>query len=89
MTVFIHFDLLYFLFHCYGFLSCLGFSYLVILFDWKWSLKVSSYKNISLLQAKKFVESAPAIVKADISKSEAEKLKEILVKVGADVEITS
>ena len=34
-------------------------------------------------QAKKFVESAPAVVKADISKDEAEKLKEILEKAGA------
>lgn len=42
---------------------------------------------MNLVQAKKFVESAPAVVKADIAKDEAEKLKEALVKVGAVVEI--
>lgn len=44
---------------------------------------------ISLLyfQAKKFVESAPTIVKADIAKDEAEKIKEALSKVGAEIVI--
>ena len=35
-------------------------------------------------QAKKFVESSPVVVKADVSKDEAEKLKEALTKVGAE-----
>jgi large subunit ribosomal protein L7/L12 len=35
-------------------------------------------------QAKKFVESAPTVVKADMPKDEAEKLKEALCKVGAE-----
>lgn len=39
------------------------------------------------LQAKKFVESAPTVVKADIGKDEAEKLKEALTKVGAVIEV--
>lgn len=38
-----------------------------------------------LLQAKKFVESTPQVVKADISKEEAEKLKELLVASGAEI----
>jgi large subunit ribosomal protein L7/L12 len=37
-----------------------------------------------IAQAKKFVESAPTVVKADIPKEEAEKLKEALHKVGAE-----
>lgn len=41
----------------------------------------------NLFQAKKFVEGVPAIVKSDISKDEAEKLKETIVKVGGEVEI--
>lgn len=44
-------------------------------------------EGMNLVQAKKFVESAPTVVKADISKDEAEKLKEALTKVGAVVEI--
>ncbi|XP_013199626.1 uncharacterized protein LOC106142424 [Amyelois transitella] len=44
-------------------------------------------EGFNLVQAKKFVESAPTIVKADISKDEAEKLKEALSKVGAVIEI--
>ncbi|XP_077271706.1 mitochondrial ribosomal protein L12 [Temnothorax americanus] len=43
--------------------------------------------DTNLVQAKKFVESAPAIVKADISKEEAEKLRDALQKVGATVQI--
>lgn len=35
-------------------------------------------------QAKKFVESAPTVIKADIGKDEAEKLKEAFTKVGAE-----
>uniref|UniRef100_A0A1B6LRJ9 39S ribosomal protein L12, mitochondrial n=1 Tax=Graphocephala atropunctata TaxID=36148 RepID=A0A1B6LRJ9_9HEMI len=47
----------------------------------------SLLEGMNLVQAKKFVESAPAVVKADISKDEAEKLKEALVKVGAEIVI--
>ncbi|CAH3896541.1 39S ribosomal protein L12, mitochondrial [Pieris brassicae] len=47
----------------------------------------SLLEGFNLVQAKKFVESAPTIVKADISKDEAEKLKEALTKVGAEIEI--
>ncbi|CAB0033235.1 unnamed protein product [Trichogramma brassicae] len=41
----------------------------------------------NLVQAKKFVESLPQVVQADISKDEAEKLKEVLTKVGGEVAI--
>lgn len=44
-------------------------------------------EGMNLVQAKKFVESAPAVVKADLSKDEAAKLKEALEKVGGTVEI--
>ncbi|XP_037032138.1 39S ribosomal protein L12, mitochondrial [Bradysia coprophila] len=44
-------------------------------------------EGMNLVQAKKFVESVPTIVKQDISKEEADKLKEALSKVGAVVEI--
>lgn len=44
-------------------------------------------EGFNLVQAKKFVESAPTVVKADVSKDEAEKLKEALSKVGAVIEI--
>lgn len=47
----------------------------------------SLLEGMNLVQAKKFVESAPTVVKADIGKEEAEKLKEALVKVGAVVEV--
>lgn len=47
----------------------------------------SLLEGMNLVQAKKFVESAPAIVKEDIPKDEAEKLKEALQKVGAEIEI--
>lgn len=43
--------------------------------------------GMNLVQAKKFVESTPALVKDDVSKDEAEKLKEALSKVGAVIEI--
>lgn len=39
------------------------------------------------IQAKKFVESVPNVIKADIAKDEAEKLKETITKVGGTVEI--
>ncbi|KAL8569543.1 hypothetical protein ACOMHN_002089 [Nucella lapillus] len=43
--------------------------------------------NTNLLQAKKFVDSIPQVVKADIPKDEAEKLKEELVAAGGEVDI--
>ncbi|KAE9551515.1 hypothetical protein FO519_005262 [Halicephalobus sp. NKZ332] len=43
--------------------------------------------NLNLVQAKKFVETAPVEVKNDLGKSEAEELKAALEKVGATVEI--
>lgn len=47
----------------------------------------SLLEGMNLVQAKKFVESAPTVVKSDISKDEAEKLKDALSKVGAVIEI--
>uniref|UniRef100_A0A0B6Y8Q8 Ribosomal protein L7/L12 C-terminal domain-containing protein n=1 Tax=Arion vulgaris TaxID=1028688 RepID=A0A0B6Y8Q8_9EUPU len=44
-------------------------------------------EGFNLVQAKKFVESAPQIVKADITKEEAEALKTALAAVGAEVVI--
>ncbi|XP_017955086.1 uncharacterized protein LOC108650451 [Drosophila navojoa] len=44
-------------------------------------------EGMNLVQAKKFVESAPTIVKEDVTKEEAEKLKEALAKAGAVIEI--
>ncbi|KAK6640486.1 hypothetical protein RUM44_012181 [Polyplax serrata] len=43
--------------------------------------------GMNLVQAKKFVESAPVFIREDIGKVEAEKLKEALTKIGAEVEI--
>ncbi|XP_050594820.1 39S ribosomal protein L12, mitochondrial [Bombus affinis] len=43
--------------------------------------------DCNLVQAKKFVESVPATIKSDISKEEAEKIKEVITNVGAIVEI--
>jgi large subunit ribosomal protein L7/L12 len=45
------------------------------------------FDGMNLVQAKKFVESVPTIVKEDVSKDEAEKLKEALSKIGATVEV--
>lgn len=42
-------------------------------------------EGMNLVQAKKFVEGAPAVVKADVTKEEAEKLKEALTKVGGEI----
>ncbi|KAK3796454.1 hypothetical protein RRG08_009231 [Elysia crispata] len=47
----------------------------------------NSVEGLNLVQAKKFVESAPQIVRADIPKEEAEKLKEALIAAGAEIEI--
>ncbi|XP_056640559.1 39S ribosomal protein L12, mitochondrial [Diorhabda carinulata] len=44
-------------------------------------------EGMNLVQAKKFVESAPAVVKTDIPKDEAEKLKAAIEKVGGVVEL--
>ncbi|KAF5289755.1 hypothetical protein FQA39_LY03672 [Lamprigera yunnana] len=44
-------------------------------------------EGMNLVQSKKFVESAPTVLKAEISKDEAEKLKEIFTKVGAEIVI--
>lgn len=47
----------------------------------------SLFDGMNLVQAKKFVESCPAIVKEELSKEDAEKLKESLTKIGAVIEI--
>nr|CAG4638905.1 EOG090X0O3H [Cyclestheria hislopi] len=44
-------------------------------------------EGMNLVQAKKFVESVPAVVKADIPKDEAEKLKDALSAAGGVCEI--
>lgn len=44
-------------------------------------------EGMNLVQAKKFVESAPTIVKEELPKDEAEKLKAALEKVGATIEL--
>lgn len=44
-------------------------------------------EGMNLVQAKKFIESAPAYVKEDISKDDAENLKEALEKMGAVIEV--
>merc|ERR1712098_682167 len=41
-------------------------------------------EGMNLVQAKKFVEGAPAVVRADIAKDEAEKVKEALAAVGGE-----
>ena len=40
-------------------------------------------EGMNLVQAKKFVETCPMVVKADLSKDEAEKLKDALTAAGA------
>merc|ERR1719347_1856875 len=49
---------------------------------------IKEIKNIvegmNLVQAKKFEESAPAVVKADVSKEEADKIKETLTAIGGE-----
>ena len=47
----------------------------------------SIVEGMNLVQAKKFVESAPAVVKADISKEEADKIKESLSALGGECTI--
>ncbi|CAH8499058.1 unnamed protein product [Heterobilharzia americana] len=43
--------------------------------------------EMNLVQAKKFVESAPANVKTDVPKDEAERIKKVLEEAGASIEI--
>lgn len=47
----------------------------------------SMIEGMNLVQAKKFVESAPQVVRSDVSKEDAEKLKEALTAAGGTVEI--
>nr|CAG4642262.1 EOG090X0O3H [Eurycercus lamellatus] len=52
---------------------------------------IKEIKNIvegmNLVQAKKFVESLPAVVRADISKEEADKLQDVIAAAGGICEI--
>ena len=52
---------------------------------------IKEIKNLipgtNLVQAKKFVESVPQIVKADVDKEEADNLKAAITKVGGEVTI--
>jgi len=47
----------------------------------------SLMEGMNLVQAKKFVEGLPAVLKEDLAKDEAEKMKETLIAAGAEVEI--
>uniref|UniRef100_A0A0N5ANI4 Ribosomal protein L7/L12 n=1 Tax=Syphacia muris TaxID=451379 RepID=A0A0N5ANI4_9BILA len=47
----------------------------------------NAISGLNLVQAKKFVDSVPAVVKEDLSKQEADELKEKLEKAGASCEI--
>ena len=47
----------------------------------------SMVEGMNLVQAKKFVESVPQVVRSDISKEEADKLKETLTAAGGTVEV--
>lgn len=44
-------------------------------------------KDMNLVQAKKFIESAPVDLKVDVPKKEAEQLKADMEKLGATVEL--
>lgn len=44
-------------------------------------------EGMNLVQAKKFIESAPAYIKEDVSKEDAQELKDALEKLGAVIEI--
>ncbi|MBO41242.1 MAG: 50S ribosomal protein L7/L12 [Chloroflexi bacterium] len=48
---------------------------------------VRSVTDLGLKEAKEFVESAPGVVKEDISKEDAEPIKEALEAAGATVEV--
>ena len=43
--------------------------------------------GLGLMEAKAFVEAAPKLVKADLQKDEAEKIKKSLIDAGAELEI--
>jgi large subunit ribosomal protein L7/L12 len=43
--------------------------------------------GLGLMEAKAFVEAAPKLVKADLEKQEAEKIKKSLIDAGAELEI--
>jgi len=43
--------------------------------------------GLGLMEAKAFVEAAPKLVKADLEKEEAEKIKKSLIDAGAELEI--
>jgi large subunit ribosomal protein L7/L12 len=43
--------------------------------------------GLNLVQAKKFIESIPQVIKSDLTKEEAESLKGLLTKAGAEVTI--
>ncbi|CAI4221237.1 unnamed protein product [Auanema sp. JU1783] len=47
----------------------------------------SAVPGLNLVQAKKFVETAPVVVKEDMGKGEADELKALLEKAGATIEI--
>ena len=64
---------------------CIETENLVDFVDWDvLASKVPLSKQTRVLQAKKFVESAPAVVKADIAKDEAEKIQAALQAVGGE-----
>ncbi|KAE9417053.1 hypothetical protein Angca_003152, partial [Angiostrongylus cantonensis] len=47
----------------------------------------STIPGLNLVQAKKFVESAPVVVREDMGKAEAEAMKAVLENAGATIEI--
>ncbi|KAJ2895801.1 hypothetical protein MKZ38_006155 [Zalerion maritima] len=49
--------------------------------------EVKSLLGLSLVESKKFVESAPKVMKDNVPKEDAEKMKETLTALGAKVEI--
>ncbi|XP_043286012.1 39S ribosomal protein L12, mitochondrial [Venturia canescens] len=70
-----------------------SFTVKLVKFDEKQKVAlIKEIKNLipgtNLVQAKKFVESVPVVVKSDIPKDESEQLKEAITKVGGEVEIS-
>ncbi|KAJ9600599.1 hypothetical protein L9F63_026263 [Diploptera punctata] len=66
-----------------------SFTVKMVKFDEKQKIAlIKEVKNLlegmNLVQAKKFVESIPVVVKSDVPKDEADKLQEVLSKVGAE-----
>lgn len=51
------------------------------------NVRVSQLIHFHFLQAKKFVETLPAVLRADIPKDEAEKLKDAVAAAGGVCEI--